>query len=300
MGEMNSMAIDDCIGAIQLAGGPSLPPLFQDLDIQAPRLVISDSMTMGQAWAAQVIKAMPLLEGRLERVLSASSGIYPAAESRSIDGWKDTVERRSHRGTAGVLRDTIDTSAAGNDWLIVLEASACPAVELGHMIESFLEHGGIHLGISELDRYAGVMILPVRLMSVIPEVGFFDLKEQFLNECIRRGETITGVTIARRAIRVHDRESVLLAVSEWGKKQGEKQSTDSGAKTQGFCAIAPTAKVLGATIVSSVILPGAVVEPEAVVARSIIGSNQRVRSGRVVSDRVISTRPTSRRREAGR
>ena len=122
MGEMNSMAIDDCIGAIQLAGGPSLPPLFQDLDIQAPRLVISDSMTMGQAWAAQVIKAMPLLEGRLERVLSASSGIYPAAESRSIDGWKDTVERRSHRGTAGVLRDTIDTSAAGNDWLIVLEA----------------------------------------------------------------------------------------------------------------------------------------------------------------------------------
>lgn len=213
-------------------------------------------------------------------------------------------EPRQHRGTAGVVADQILKDSDRADALIlVIEASASPVVDLGPMFAraSSASRGSqaCVIGESELGRYCGVCMCDRESFGLVPEIGFFDLKEQFLPLLRSTGRKIESVTIAPRALRLRSRADWLAIVEVWASRtliDGEAGMGDfglapsSGHREDGVCVIEPGAVTRGAIISSSIIMAGAVVEPGAVVARSVVGPGAVIAADSVVVDAVVPAR----------
>ena len=276
--------------AIQLAGGPTTPEIVALMDRTIGDFPIDHETSVASAWSAMLKASEPSFTGRMRRIGSAGS----RSNARdSVQDWNDECEPRSHRGTAGVLRDVLEDRLDHDGLVVVVEASASPAVRLSSLVErarSDPDGSIVFLGISELDRYAGVMVVPFRILQSVPSVGFFDLKEQLLPLCRARGYGLEGEVIARRAIRIHDRESWLAAIHEWRllHELDSEPEWCAGSRIEGASVVSNTSQVDGATIVSSIVMPGARLEPGAVVARSIIADGAVVSRDRVVTDRIVS------------
>ena len=135
--------------------------------------------------------------------------------------------------------------------------------------------------------------------SLVPDVGFFDLKEQFLPLLRSTGRVIESVTIAPRALRLRSRAEWLAIVEAWarssfGVREAEMVDSESALpsdhREDGVCVIEPGAVTRGAVISSSIIMAGAVLEPGAVVAPSVIGPGAVIAAGSVVVDAVVPAR----------
>ncbi len=210
-------------------------------------------------------------------------------------------ESRRHRGTAGVVADQLlEESDRAGGMVLVVEASASPVVDLGPMfaLASRAEAGSqtCVLGQSELGRYCGVCLCDRESFSLVPDVGFFDLKEQFLPRLLSAGRVIKSVSVAPRAFRLRSRREWLAIVEAWARWSSgvcEAGMIDSEStsppdhREDGVCVIEPGAVIHEAVISSSIIMAGAVVESGAVVARSVIGPDAVIAAGSVVVDTVV-------------
>ena len=207
-----------------------------------------------------------------------------------------TVEPRSHRGTGGVLRDLRERESqafADVDYILVIDRDACPPHTLSVFVDE-LQHGAdVVVGVSELDRLAGLIALKPSLLDDIPERGYVDLKEQVLNAALSNGRRGQAVTIMPRAIRIRNLSSWLEAVRYHSLNGGENSS--SGTKgLQRSSVIAESAVTSGAFIVDSVVMENARVGEGAVVARSAIPPGMLVPDGAVVVDSVFFREAGSR------
>ncbi len=210
-------------------------------------------------------------------------------------------ESRRHRGTAGVVADMLLKDSDCADGLaLVVEASASPLVDMGPMFALALRpYAGPQtcvLGESALGRHCGVCLCDRESFSLVPDLGFFDFKEQFLPLLRSKGWEIESVKIAPRALRLRSRAEWLAIVGAWARRFSEDCEAGtvesesmplSGHREDGVCVIEPGAVTRGAVIASSIIMAGAVVEAGAVVARSVIGPGAVIAAGSVVVDAVV-------------
>ncbi len=214
------------------------------------------------------------------------------AETSFGGRWRFQVDSTANRGAAGVLADwnraTSDSPAT--EWVLVVDASASPAIRLGSLFDVAHESVAGVVGASDLGRYCGCLLIRREWLEVIPRVGFVDLREQFLGTVIERGGRVRCASVATRALRLNTRESWLKSVAAWERLVGRvdpKPETWAGYQRHGDCAVQRGALVAGSRIVSSVVLDNAIVEPGACVARSIICPGAVVRSGEVMVDCVV-------------
>lgn len=235
-----------------------------------------------------------LRAGSWRLLLSHDQSVWEGVEVSDVGAAYETV---AHRGTAGAVLDSLRLNDGECAPLLLVEVSASPVVDLGPLVAAWDQvrnrKFGCVLGASKLGRYCGVALCQRAVFELVPKVGFFDLKEQLLPAILRAGGGIESTVVADRARRVRDRLEWLYAVQAWRefaaspKVMGDCALTRSGNGGERNL-IATSASTSGASVVSSIVMDEAIVEPGGVVARSIIGPGMRVPAGARIVDAIFA------------
>jgi len=206
-------------------------------------------------------------------------------------------DRAEFRGTAGTLRDvTADLDPA--DGVLVAVASHVPQVALSHAIDALQgADEGVCIAQSRRSDVAGLFLLRRERLLSVPEVGFFDLKEQ-----LRLAGQHTGALHAARLpagsfVPVRTRDEYLSAVRMVAKSARDSDSPvhrrDAFAERwqTSFAIVERGARVAPTAVLQDcVVLEGAVIEAGATVVHSVVCKGGFVERGRVVVDSIITER----------
>src|SRR5690606_10513406 len=101
------------------------------------------------------------------------------------------AEPAAWRGAAGILRDVID-SVPEDGLVLVCEGKRLPPATFAPLLEAFWsaeEHAGV-VGVCGVDEPAGVYLFDRQILSLIPRIGYVDMKEQFLPAACRGNHKI--------------------------------------------------------------------------------------------------------------
>ena len=231
------------------------------------------------------------------RIVVDQGGYSPQiANVRSNDRVVLRVERdpTEYRGTAGLLKDL----AAGypdEKWLLVGSASQLPLEPLYDLTAALSDvTNGISMVTHADGALAGMMLVRCRSLSVVPDVGFVDFKEQALpaiakEHSIRvlRRERPTGLPILSLA----DYIEVLRVHHLSGHEDQPLDDPFAERWEPAFALIEDGAQVHAtARLHDSVVLKGGVVQEGAVVVRSVVCPGGVVRRRSHVIEEIVAVR----------
>ena len=277
-----------------LAGGPRLAKLSRAVGVPTAGFPIAAQVPLVKAW--RVDSSGVEIIGRPVLICSNECDNPEEFGIPMSPGIEVVYEQRSHRGTGGVVFDWVhaepdSADPAHEDYshVLVLEASAYPGADLGKLFNmaSDPEYAAV-LGISELGRPAGCTIIRRDLIGLIPDRGFFDLKEQWLSAAVGSGKRVGACSVVERAIRIQTLGDWIAAITAF-KASLPSDGIRLASAATGVSCVDPTAVTEGAFLSSAVVMKDAVVEPGAVVVRSAIGPGVIVSSREIIVDRVVST-----------
>ena len=198
------------------------------------------------------------------------------------------LDRADHRGTAGALRDVVLDRSIENRILLV-EGTSMPAGNLASIFDPGIEDESVEGVFARTDSSepAGALLLKARAFDLVPEVGFFDLKEQLLPRVIEQEKKILVRSVGAETIRLTQPEDYLDLVRALGRRGDSTRST--GPWIHPNAQVDPSAiigeNVLidegvqvgpGSIIQRSVLLKGAQVGSDALIARSIVRPNLQI------------------------
>lgn len=302
---------DRPLNVILLAGGLRASAFRRQLGVPLLRLPFGSHPTLLDAW------------------LSCIEGLGRPVEVSVVVSWKDDVgvlaplarrhSESSHgglhvtvledpapwRGTGGLLKD-VTRGLSGDETIVVVETSCMPPASLEAAFDEMSDSIDGVVCSTAANEPAGVYFFRRSALDVVPDEGFFDLKEQFLPAVYAAGSRLRACKVSTGvAERIADLEVYLHCVR--ASLDGEVTMRPV---VSGRVELAPTARVLGASIVEddvvigdgaivhdSVLLSGAVLGAGAVVSRSIVGNGGRVPSDALIRDSVEPT-AVSRERKA--
>jgi hypothetical protein len=275
---------------LMLAGGLNPTPLQRLMGFPPAGLPVSRDRTLLAAWLEVIDRSLGSLRGSTHLLCGTPSDEqWFLAELRrpttSVSGVEVRRDDRPHRGVCGILADTVEACGL-TGWLMVIELNTLPPRSLTPMLEKFEGEPSVLVGASEDERPAGAFLIRADLLKDAPRRGYLDLKEQFLPQMVSRGHRVSAARLSETSVRLVDRRNYLRSVRIW---QSENPATSCGGNVSGHSIICPGAEIAAdAFILDSVVLPGAVVGPRCVIARSIVGPLIRVPEGSVLVDAVIA------------
>lgn len=277
------------LNAVILAGRIRPTPMRAALDVHVLCLPVGLRGSLLDAWLDALervggVRDVAVVVNSAEDVetVMATAGTHhrQAAQGPSL---RVLSEPAAWRGAAGILRDVTD-QLAPEDLVIVCEGKLLPAASLSPLLEAFHGRGpqvsGV-VGVCGADEPAGVYLFTKRAIDRIPDIGYFDLKEQLLPALRKDGHRIVTARLGDAVWRLRDLDSYLATVRQSMTGSGaaarmirasERASISGSAILDGFCVIEPGAVIEdGAVVHDSVVLWGATIGGGAVVSRSVIG-----------------------------
>lgn len=202
------------------------------------------------------------------------------------------------RGTGGLLHD-VAADYEDDDWIFVAAAHQALTAPLSRIFDRLLSsRGQVRLLGCRDGTPCSFMLIQCAALRGIKPIGFQDLKEQALPTIARDHDVFVTPMRQPPSYPIRDREGYLAAV-QWKLAEGESRAAlrdpfAEDTRTQ-FALISDQAAVApSATVYNSVILPGARVENDAVVLRSIVCARAVVRARQEVIDGIVTNgTPTS-------
>jgi hypothetical protein len=197
---------------------------------------------------------------------------------------------RPYRGTGGLLRDLAE-GYGFDGWMLVVNSAQFLLAPLAHLYARLhLGRGDIRLMTEENGHVSGVMLINCQALRSVPEVGYFDLKEQLLSKARNQG---SGVGVVRQkpqiGISVRERSRYLQAVAHQHADVTALNDFDDDAWATRFAVVEPGAFVHPSAVIhDSVVLAGARVAAGAAVIHSVLCSSANVATGQVVRNSVIA------------
>lgn len=307
--------MDRPLTAVLLAGTLRPSPLREALDVPALCLPMGREGTVLDVWLEALADIDGLDDVRIvvntERDVEAVEACHERARSlparrRRPGHVKGIAEPASWRGAGGILRDvTGDLDEAA--MVMAIEANALPPFSLAPLRRAWQSDMAGIVGVCGRDEPAGVYAFARRTFSVVPPVGYFDLKEQFLPALAAEGTAVGTARLGKHLLRLFDRSEYLTAARRsLGASGGAKRSlrlsphasVSGSAVVDGCCIIEDGVLVEdGAVVHDSVLLSGATVSGGAVISRSVIGPLATISARSQVIRQVV---PGSPRRVAER
>ncbi len=257
----------------------------------AAGLPLSRDRTLLSAWLEVIDRSLGSLRRSTQLLCStpADEQWFLAELRRPTNSIAEIEVRRDdrpHRGVCGILADTVEARGL-RDWLLVVELNTLPPKSLVPMLEALAAEPSMVVGASADERPAGAYLLRSESLMDVPRRGYLDLKEQFLPQLVSRGHRISRAMLSETSVRLDDRRNYLRGVRIW---QSENNEVTSEQNVGGHSIVSHGAEVAeDALILDSVVLPGAVVGPRCVVARSVIGPLLRLPEGSVLVDAVMAS-----------
>ncbi|MCS7034901.1 MAG: WecB/TagA/CpsF family glycosyltransferase [Phycisphaerae bacterium] len=280
---------------ILLGGNVRQTPLQAAVRRSVLDLPLEQDTTLLNHWLGQAAELARYagLEKLPVRVLVNTQSFEPVSGAARYAG-SYTVERDAseYRGTGGVLRD-LAQSYHEDDWILVASASQVLLDSL-HAIASTLDRkrGDVSL-ISHRDGTpSGVMLVRVATLSLIPPIGFCDMKEQGLSEIAKRYEVKVKHSRWPTGLPVRTLADYIGALhAHHRRKSGRAMRADpleedwqpNFAIVEAGATVAP-----GAYLHDAVVLRGAMVEAGASVVRSVVCDGAVVRQKQNVIDRFVT------------
>jgi len=216
------------------------------------------------------------------------------------------VDSSGHRGAGGTLGDawrermpSMDEGAAKGGALVI-EVTNSPNFDFGRLFAAIDLRLGAVIGAAADATPAGISWFSTEALALIPAIGFFDLKEQFIPAIVATGRRVEAVVGGEEACRIADIASYLRAIALLRAGGGASIAADAtvedGAIVRGNSIVCRGAVVeRGALVVDTAVLPGARVCADAVVARSVVPPGSHVPRGYLVVDEVFGALGSSSR-----
>lgn len=290
--------IDACAqvrAVILLAGSVRPSDLSRGIDRPLLDLPVEPGRSVLALWQTEVdtLACAAGLERLPLRVLidqAALEPVVPQGTTRTAV----TIERDAaeFRGTAGLLRDTAEHYAP-NDLLLVGNASQILVEPLAVLTRDLLALRSSVGVIGHRDGTPGGLFLIRRsVLTSAANVGFLDLKEQFLPRLAKAGHDIRVVSRPHASgLPMRTLEGYLAGLLAYHRiRAGRPAAGDAFAEdwSPSFAVVEAGAHVdPAATVHDSVVLAGARVERSAVVVRSVIGPGGAVRASQTVAGQII-------------
>lgn len=274
------------VGCVLLAGGERNASLRREWGFSPLEVPLRDGTTALDRWvdvANELSDTTPLMLG--------------GGDPRSLDGlereWigvENVTDSGEYRGPAGVVRDALRRLPHHIETVAIIEAMRWFGGSLRHVLHEHLTNNRDATVLRNPDGSSSGVIVASRsaLETVVPERGFFDLKEQWLARVVDVGGEVGVSSLDRDAtVSLHSRSGLLDALRI---AHGLPHATDTldAARNPGVFEVEAGGFVgVGAHLEDTIVLSGARVGAGAVVARSVIGRGGVVQDGGVVTDRVV-------------
>ncbi len=274
--------------AILLAGGPHPSAIMRACGLALFSLPVTpDGRSVLDLWGAGVASHPAEVHAHTDLVLCVSATPDLASVGRhGIDGWSLRADASLYRGPAGVVRDaTLDLNS--DDHVLVGEASRAVGNCVTELLRAHAATGAdATIGVNPDQSPAGVLVLRRRALEYVPDVGYMDIKEQFLPKILSQGFNVRAAVLpAPGAIGFRTRLDLLAAANI-----RDRHASVSPANSSRLARISPTAVVhQGAHVVESIIGPAARVEDGAVVVRSIVTGSAVVTAGTAIHDAIVTS-----------
>lgn len=318
--------IDLCV---LLAGGLKPSPLAAaagrsvlDLSADGQRTVLehwiahlAGVLAPGDAPAGQPPLPVRILHGSSLAPTPPASGTIPRGMDLTIER-----ETKEFRGPAGVVKDAAE-HLPPDATVLVIEAARwfggdLPAVIRAHMAQSSGGSGdgsgagpsgptAVTVAADRDNAPAGIVVLQRSTLDLISQLGFMDLKEQWLGKLAEMGRSVRVFDLGDApSIPLRERTGLLAAArAATGSASCRSESlralyadSDEGH----FAAVSPHSRIgPNTSIVDSVIMDGAEVGEGAIVARSVVCPGAIVAPSEVVVDQVRAGRRAGRAEDIG-
>ncbi len=297
---------------VMLAGALDPSPLQQQLNLPPLCLPMGWNGTLLDAWLATMGRCSGCTHVRIvvnteadacvvRQMVDASTAPHPV--------WPPAVtviaEPASWRGPGGLVRD-LSRDLPQQGIVVAIEAHCLPPPSLEPLLQALDDQTDGAVGAGADAEPAGMYAFDRSVITKIPPLGYFDLKEQLLPALSRHGGRVRLVQITERVIRVRDRSGYLQAVRmSLGAgdriRRSENATVSTSARIVGSCIIEPGAVIEdGVVIHDSVVLTGAVVQRRAVMSRSITAPFAKVpAASRVIESIVVEGEGVPARGVAG-
>ena len=286
---------------IMLAGALHPSPLQRELNLPPLCLPMSRRGTLLDCWIERFAEAK-----ECRQIWIVVNDEADALAIRQISGARlfpnggpeitVMAEPAPWRGTGGLVRDLADGVAAGGA-VLVAEAHRVPCASVTRMIQIHAARGEGVVAVTATNEPAGLYLFERAEINRIPDIGYYDLKEQFLPALRKQNRPVRSLKVVDRSIRIRSRQTYLAAVAVSLGPDGSPHRIDPGAsisasaRLEGRCVIESGAVVEdGSVLQDSVILRGAIVERGAIVSRSIVVPGARVAPGELIVDRIVADR----------
>jgi hypothetical protein len=225
-----------------------------------------------------------------ETQVSTGSGLTESASSLGVGGrlFELFPDQAAYRGPAGVVRDAT-RDLPRDAQVLVVEASRLALTPIRPLLEAHHRLGcDVTVGTNPDASPAGLFVLRVETLDQVSDVGFVDLKEQFLSKLVAAGRDIRVHVLAPPAMGAFRTRAEFLAAVLSSEQATADHPVARGASPGPValareCFVDPTAYVA-----HSVIGPGARVESGAVVVRTIVMAGAVVPAGASISDAVVT------------
>ncbi len=288
----DSWPVSFCV--VMLAGSLRSSELQAALGVPPVCLPVSVDRTVLELWHDRLVAVPGFLGGVVAlsadaEVTSVRSVLGPASELEAVS------DPRPWRGMAGLLRD-LRPMLPDADVLLAIEGGILPPRDLRPLLEPLSDIGcSGTVAADDAGEAFGAFALRSDIMDRVRSVGYRDLKEQLLPDLHADGHVLRAVVLGRRVIRVRSLSGYLDAVGVVAAG-GEMNSIDrtpvadrgtgSGRRVRSL--VMPGARVSeNAMLADSVVLDGAVVSDGAIVSRSVVGSGATVGEGTRLIGRIL-------------
>ena len=289
------------ISPILLAGGLRESKIEQQIGRPPQLFPVQNDLRLIDAWVER-FKMAGGVTLPMRAVVSSLDGCRIMQEEVAPSVCETIVDPRPHRGTAGVLADVASKDkdrGEGVDYFLAVDRSNCPPPTIRPFLDRLADNPDVLIAVSEIDRVAGMMAIRCEALELVPDVGYFDLKEQFVQKVISQGLAVRATPVMHRALRIDSLASWLDTI-RFLRDPDYREQRWPDAIVEGACSIDPAAELGSAKVVDSIIMGGAKLGDGVVVARSVIAGGVVIRDGMHVIDAIVGEGKFQGRSQANR
>lgn len=291
------------ITAVILAGSLRPSPLRRAIDRHVLTLPLGSGVTLLDAWhrafddLGRVEEARIVVNSDADAAALRKGGDHAATDpSRAIEV---VVEPASWRGSGGLLRDALG-ELEPDRLLLVVEAACLPPPSLAPLRRALAADLDGLVAATDEDEPTGTYLFRAPVVSKVPDVGYFDMKEQLFPALTRDGLAVGVARFGEPPVRIRDRRSYLDAIAQHAGRMADAAgdppfepspgpSISESCQFFGRCVVEPGAAIgENAILHDAVVLEGASVGEGCIISRSIVGGGARLSPGTRIIDEIRS------------